>query len=176
MKYFKIVSMCLVALALPVLAGEEVYETRDAEGDVEFTDSPPTENAEVIELQQTNIVPAPSPDSQSNPQDQSQPAAAQQQQTVQQNNTVIESDGYDDGDYDDGEYVDGVDQRELRRDEAVNRADPNAPDEVGDSESQMPREVGDSESQMPHEVGDSEAQMPHEVGDFRAKTTGGHAR
>lgn len=163
MRHLKILTICLVALALHGKAWAQIYETKDAEGNTEFTDSPPSEDATVVDLQQTNIADAPAPgtedESQDDSQDSTQPdAAAGQQPTVEENNVVIErgdDDGvYGDGVYGDGAYVDGADERALRRDDAALRADPDAPHEVGDSEMDMPREVGDSEAQMPHEVGD----------------------
>jgi len=178
MGHLKTVSICLLAFALHGTAWAEIYETKDAEGNTEFTDSPPAENAEVVDLPPTNIVDAPAPEPQDGSPDAAQPAAVGGQAPVVENNIVIHRDGYDDGVYEDGDYDDGeyddVDRRELRRTEAVNRADPDAPDEVGDSQSQMPREVGDSESQMPREVGDSESQMPYEVGDTPAENRAMH--
>lgn len=162
MKPLKTLSICLVALVLHSPAWAEIYETKEADGETEFTDSPPAENAEVVDLQQTNIVDAPAAEPQDTMQQPSQPGAGNQVQ-VEENNIVIHRDGYDDGAYEDGEYVGGVGDvtnQELRREEdAIRRADPDAPHEVGDAESQMPREVGDSESQMPREVGD----MPVEI-------------
>lgn len=168
MRQLKILSICLVALALHGKAWAEIYETKDAQGDTVFTDSPPTEDATVIDLQQTNIADAPAPDPEDDSEDAAQPAAAAPAQApVVENNINIESEGYEggvypegvypEGAYRDGEYPAEVDEQALRRDDAVERADPDAPREVGDSEAQMPREVGDSEAQMPREVGDMPA-------------------
>jgi hypothetical protein len=167
MRPLGMLSICLITLALQGKALAQVYETRDAEGNPEFTDAPASENAREIDLQQTNVADAPAPDPEDDDaQAGEEPAAVESDQApVPQDDVVIERDGYDDGLYDDAEYVDGADERALRREEAVRRADPDAPREVGDAETQMPREVGDYEAQMPREVGDSEAQMPHEVGD-----------
>lgn len=165
MKQLRILSIALVTLALHGVAWAEIYETKDAEGNTEFTDSPPSEDAKVIDLQQTNIVDAPAPDPEGESQDTGQPPAdAPAGAPVVENNINIEREGYEggvypdgvypEGVYRDGEYPEGVDERALRRDEAVDRADPDAPREVGDSEAQMRREVGDSEAQMPREVGD----------------------
>jgi Domain of unknown function (DUF4124) len=162
MRQLKILSICLVALALHSKAWAEIYETKDAEGNTEFTDSPPTEDATVIEVQQTNIADAPAPDPEDDSEGAGQPAAAAPAQApVVENNINIEREGYEGGVYPEGEYPEavyrdgeypaGVDERALRRDEAV---DPDAPREVGDSEAQMRREVGDSEAQRPREVGD----------------------
>lgn len=163
MKQLRILSIALVTLALHGVAWAEIYETKDAEGNTEFTDSPPSEDAKVIDLQQTNIVDAPAPDTEGESQDAGQPSqAAPAEAPVVENNIDIQRDGYEngvypEGEYRDGEYPAGVDERALRRDEAVDRADPDAPREVGDSEAQMRREVGDSEAQMPREVGDMPA-------------------
>ena len=165
MRYLNTLATCLVALALHSTAWAQVYETKDAEGNPVFTDTPPTDNAEVIDLQQTNIVDAPPAESQAAPQVQMQPNQEEVEQAPQQiNNNVIvndnNGDGYDDDGYDDGVYAD-----ETARQRAIERENALRPGEVGNPGYEMPREVGDSESQMPHEVGDSEAQMPREVGD-----------
>ena len=46
-----------LSLFLPLLgeAQEQVYKTTDAQGNTEFTDSPPTEEAQRVELGSTNI-------------------------------------------------------------------------------------------------------------------------
>jgi hypothetical protein len=173
MRQLKILSICLVALALQSKAWAEIYETKDAQGNTVFTDSPPTEDATVIEVQQTNIADAPAPDPEDDSEDAGQPAAAPAAQApVVENNINIEREGYEGGVYPEGVYPEGVypegayrdgeypaeaDEQALRRDEAVERADPDAPREVGDTEAQMRREVGDSEAQMPREVGDRPA-------------------
>jgi Domain of unknown function (DUF4124) len=164
MDYRKTFSICLVALAVHSAAWAEIYETTDAEGNPEFTDSPAADNSEVIDLQQTNVADAPKPEQQS--QEVSQPNTGDIEQTPRQNNnTLIIHDANDDQLYDD----------ELARERALERTDPAVRHEVGDSESQMPHEVGDSESQMPREIGDSESQMSREVGADPART-GAHRR
>lgn len=168
MKYLTTVATCLVALALHGTAWAQVYETKDADGNPEFTDAPAAENAEVIDLQQTNIADAP----RAEPQNASQPNAVQAEQAPQQQNTTVNvnvNGGYDTDGYDDGAYDD-----DLARQRAIERRDA-APGEVGDPGYEMPREVGDSEAQMPREVGDSESQMPREVGDT-PDVTGAHRR
>jgi hypothetical protein len=146
MRYLKTFSTCLVALVLHSAAWAQVYETKDAEGNVEFTDAPTDADAEVINLQETNTVDAPPPEQQEDSQPQtveSGPAP------VQENNTVIIHDNDNDG-YDDGVYGD-----DLARQRALDGMDRVAPGEVGDPRYEMPREVGDSEGQMPREVGDT---------------------
>jgi hypothetical protein len=146
MKYLRTFSACLVSLALHSAAWAQVYETKDAEGNVEFTDAPTDADAEVINLQETNTVDAPPPEQQEDSQPQtveSGPAP------VQENNTVIIHDNDNDG-YDDGVYGD-----DLARQRALDGMDRVAPGEVGDPRYEMPREVGDSEGQMPREVGDT---------------------
>lgn len=143
---------CLMTLALHSTAWAEIYETTDAQGNPEFTDSPPGPDSEVIDLQQTNIIDAP----QSEPQQVSAPQSVTEQQAPEQeNNTVIIHDRNDD--------EDNVYDAYLRREQAFDRTDPAAPDQVLDAEA--PRQVGDSNSQMPHEVGDFDTQMPDEMGD-----------
>jgi hypothetical protein len=165
MRFLKTFSTFLVALALHGTAWAEIYETTDAQGNPDFTDSPPDAGAEVINLPETNVIDAPPPD----PQQQSQPQTVESAPApVQQNNTVIVNDGNDDDGYDDGVYDD-----DLARQRAIDRAGAAPPGEIVDPGYEMPHEVGDSESQMPHEVGDSESQMPHEVGDF-PDATGAH--
>ncbi len=167
MRYLKIVTACVVALAFHNTAWAQVYETTDAEGNPEFTDSPAAEGAEEVDLPETNLINPPQPESQA----QSQPdTEVVEQAPVQENNTVIVHDGNDNDDYDDGVYDD-----ELARQRAIDRREAAEPGAVGDPGYEMPREVGDSDSQMPHEVGDSDAQMPHEVGDF-PDATGAHRR
>jgi hypothetical protein len=168
MRYLKIFATCLVALALRSPAWAEIYETTDAKGNPDFTDSPADADAEVVNLPETNVANAPQPEQQ----DASQPGTVTTEQAPEQvnNNTVIVNDGNDNDDYDDG-----VDDDDLARQRALDRVNPAVPREVGDTEAQMPHEVGDTEAQMPHEVGDTESQMPHEVGDF-PDATGAHRR
>jgi Domain of unknown function (DUF4124) len=162
MRFLKTFSTCLVALALHGTAWAEIYETTDAQGNPDFTDSPPDAGTEVVNLPETNVIDAPEPEQQ----EESQPQAVESGPApVQENNTVII---HDDNDYD------GYDD-EVARQRALERRNLAAPGEVVDPGYEMPREVGDSEAQMPHEVGDSEAQMPHEVGDVPG-ATGAHRR
>jgi len=167
MRLLKAFSILLAATALQPAAWAEIYETTDAEGNPEFSDSPSGPNAEAIDLQQTNIIDAPPAE----PQEDSAPqTVVEEQAPAQQNRTVIIHDANNDQDevYDD----------DLRREREFDRIDPAAPDEVldaeaprevGDSDAQMPREVGDYDAQMPREVGDSDAQLPREVGDSDAQ-------
>lgn len=167
MRFLKALSTCLVALALHSTAWAEIYETTDAEGNPDFTDSPPDADAEVINLPETNVIDAPPPEQR----EKSQPQAVESGPApVQENNTVIIHDDNDNDGYDDGVYED-----DLARRRAAERLAPGTPGAIRDSEAEMPREVGDSEAQMPREVGDSEAQMPHEVGDL-PDATGAHRR
>lgn len=161
MRYLKTFSTCLVALALHSTAWAQIYETKDAEGNVEFTDSPATEGAEVVDLPETNLADAPPPEVQ----EESQPGTeVVEPAPVQQNNTVIVNDGNDTGGYNNGAYdTEGYDD-DVARQRALERENLATPGKV-DPGYEMPREVGDSDAQMPREVGDSDAQMPHEVGD-----------
>jgi hypothetical protein len=130
---------CLVALALHSAAWAEIYETTDAQGNTEFTDSPADEGAEVVELQQTNLADAPQPEAQTEEQAET---VAVEQQPVGENNTIIIHDGNDNDGYDDS----------LARERALNELDPAAPREVLDGEA--PREIGDSNAGIPRETGD----------------------
>ncbi|MBK6739278.1 MAG: DUF4124 domain-containing protein [Haliea sp.] len=62
MRLLKAFSILLAATALQPAAWAEIYETTDAEGNPEFSDSPSGPNAEAIDLQQTNIIDAPPAD------------------------------------------------------------------------------------------------------------------
>ncbi len=64
MRFLKTFSTCLVALALHGTAWAEIYETTDAQGNPDFTDSPPDAGAEVINLPETNVIDAPPPEQQ----------------------------------------------------------------------------------------------------------------
>jgi hypothetical protein len=149
MKKIKILFPGLIALALHTGAWAQIYETKDAEGNPEFTDSPPQEDATEIDLQQTNIADAP----QEQPQEQVVPPQeeAPQQAPIQENSPVIVNDtgGYDDG------YND-LEEGELRRQRALEAADPQAPHEVGDSMDQMPDEVGDFDAPEVDEIDQDE--------------------
>ena len=152
MRHLRTLSTGLAALLLVGAAWAEIYETKDAEGNPEFTDSPPESGGEVINLQQTNIIDAPTEE----PQQVSAPQSEVESQAPEQDNrTVIVHDRNDDEDevYDDYQ----------RHERAFDRVDPDAPREVLNAEA--PREVGDSDTQMPHEVGDFNSQIPDEMGD-----------
>ena len=154
MRHLKLLSTFVVAITLQNAAWAEIYETTDAQGNPVFSDSPTGPNAEAINLQKTNIIDAP----EAEPQEVSAPQSVEEQQAPEQENrTVIIHDSNND--------EDDVEDAYLRREQAFNRMDPEAPREIGDSDAQMPRQVGDSNSQMPREVGDFDAQMPDEVGD-----------
>jgi len=146
MSYLKTLSTCMVAFALHSAAWAQIYETRDAEGNVQFTDSPVDADAEVVNLPETNLADAPPPEQQ----EESQPQAVESGPApVQEQNTVILHDDNDNDRYDDGVYDD-----DLARQRALDGMDRVAPGAVGDPKYDMPREVGDSEAQMPREVGD----------------------
>ncbi len=143
-------------------AWAQIYETTDAQGNPDFTDSPGNADAEVVNLPETNVIDAPPPEQQQESQPQTlEPGPA----PVQENNTVIihdnDNDGYDDGDEFGAAAGTGWNGHGV------------APGAVGNPGYDAPREVGDSEAQMPREVGDSEAQMPREVGDA-PDVTGAH--
>jgi hypothetical protein len=174
MRLLKAFSILLATTALQSTAWAEIYETKDAQGNPEFSDTPSGPNAEAIDLQQTNIIDAPPAEPQ---QDAAPQTVVDEQAPVPQNRTVIIHDANND--------QDEVYEDDLRREREFDRLDPAAPDEVldgeaprevGDSDAQMPREVGDSDAQMPREVGDSDAQMPREVGDFSAEGRAMHER
>lgn len=156
MNYFKAFAFCMAAFALQNTAWAEIYETTDAEGNPEFSDSPPDADAEVVDLPKTNLADAPPPQL---PNEQQSDPVAVEQQRVNENNPVIINDANTEAD----------DER-LKRLKDTERRHSATPYEVGDTDSQMPHEVGDSDSQMPHEVGDSDSQMPHEVGDSTEET------
>lgn len=156
MRHLKILMICLSALALHSAAWAEIYETTDAQGNPEFTDSPTGPSAEAIDLQQTNIIDAPPEE----PQQVSAPQpVAEEQAHEQENRTVIVHDGNDD--------EDDVSDAYLRREQAFDRMDPAAPREVLNAET--PREVGDSDSQMPDEVGDFDPPAPAAPGETDAE-------
>jgi|TARA_B110000503_G_scaffold43274_1_gene70790 hypothetical protein len=151
MRHLKTFSSCLAALVLHSAAWAEIYETTDAQGNPEFTDSPPGPDAEEVDLQQTNIIDAP-PDE---PQQVSAPQSVNEQPVSEEDNRTVIHDS-DDDEYD-------VSDAYSRREQAFDRMNPEAPREVGDSSSQMPREVGDFDTQAPDEVRDDDVHMSHEV-------------
>jgi hypothetical protein len=144
----KTFSACLVALALNSAAWGEIYETTDAAGNPEFTNSPPEANAtsKVIEIPQTNEVDTPQPQTQWQEQEQQPDAMVENQQPEKNNNTVIIDNPNADNVYDQAR----VKQQEFER---MNPAAPHevlnteAPHQVGDFPSEMPREVDDAASQ-----------------------------
>jgi hypothetical protein len=146
MKTLGTLSTCLLALTLHNSAWAEIYEVKDAEGNTEFTDAPPADNAKEIDLQQTNIADAPPSGPQSAPQ--SEEGAAEAAATSSHGNQpAIVNGGNENEAYE--EYV--------RKERQFEEMDPSAPDQVGDSPTaNMPDEVGDfPEENMPQEVGDS---------------------
>ena len=157
MRHLKTLSICLATLALQSAAWAEIYETTDAQGNPEFTDSPPGPDAEVINLQQTNIIDAPPEE----PQEVSAPQpAVDEQEPRQENQTVIIHDRDDDLDDMDEGYDDN-----LRRERAFNGIDPAAPREIGDSNSQMPDEVGDFDTPVREEADASDERVIREADD-----------
>jgi|GEM_PF-733117 hypothetical protein len=151
MTQLKTFSTCLLALALHSAAWAEIYETTDAQGNPEFTDSPPRPNSEVIDLQQTNIIDAPAPEPQDEFASQSMDGEAMggEEAPEQDNRTVIINDRNDDQD----DVYDAYQKQER----AFERRDPATPDEVLNAEA--PREVGDdAASQMP----DAAQEVPFE--------------
>jgi len=119
MRCLKTLATCLLALALHSTAWAQIYETTDAEGNPDFTDAPATENAEVIDLQQTNVVDA----LLSKPQDESQANTVETKQAPQQENTTVNVNvGNGNDDYDDGAHDDAL---ALQR--AIDRGDRAAP-------------------------------------------------
>ena len=158
MRHLMTLSLCLSALAFHGAASAEIYETTDAQGNPEFTDSPPGPDAAAVDLQQTNIIDAPSPE----PQQLSAPRpAVEEQAPAPENRTVIVNDS--------NNNEDDVYDAYQRREQAFDRMDPDAPREVGDNASQMPHEVGDSDSQMPDEVGDFDTPTQEVVTDTDAQ-------
>ena len=158
MNYLKNFSTCLVVLAFTGAAWAEIYETTDAQGNPEFTDSPTDEDAKVIDLPETNLANAPTETPQEQEQEQSNPAPAGGPRVVNNNNTVINENGYGSG-YDDGEYGDGEYDRARRR-EGLDREAPLDRDAIPEGlHAETPLDPS-----APHEVLDGEPL--HEVGDF----------
>jgi hypothetical protein len=149
-RYLKTFSACLIALALNSAAWGEIYETTDAEGNPEFTNSPPEANAtsKVIEMQQTNVADAPQPQTQGQWQEQEQQpdAMTANQQPEKNNNTVI---------IDNPNANNVYDQARVKQQE-FERMNPAAPHEVLNAEA--PHQVGDFPSEMPSEVDDTTGQ------------------
>lgn len=174
MRILKTVSLCVLATALHHAAWAQIYETTDAQGNPEFTDVPPSSNAQEITLPPTNIVDAPPavPQAIQAPQE-----VVEEQAPVQRHEPVIVHDANND-------QID-VYRDDLRREREFERTHPSTPDEVlnaeepteiGDSDEQMPREIGDSDAQIPREIGDFDAPLPREEGDFSAEERALHGR
>ena len=146
----KTFSACLIGLALNSAAWGEIYETTDAAGNPEFTNSPPEANAtsKVIEVQQTNVVDTPQPQTQGQWQEQEQQpdAMVENQQPEKNNNTVI---------IDNPNANNVYDQARVKQQE-FERMNPAAPHEVLNTEA--PHQVGDFPSEMPREVDDAASQ------------------
>ena len=149
-RYLKTFSACLIALALNSAAWGEIYETTDAEGNPEFTNSPPEANAtsKVIEVQQTNVVDTPQPQTQGQWQEQEQQpdGMVENQQPEKNNNTVII----------DNPNANNVYDQALVKQQAFERMNPAAPHQVLNAEA--PDQVGDFPSEMPREVDDATSQ------------------
>ena len=143
MNYLRVFSTCLLALLLHSAAWAEIYETTDAEGNVEFTDSPPDEGSEVVDLQQTNIADAP------------QPAA--QEQSAPESQTDTQPNVHQPQIGSNIEVVDDADPRAYdeyeAKERAYERANPSAPHEV--LEAEAPNEVGDFNQEAPAEGEDN---------------------
>jgi hypothetical protein len=144
MRYVKTFSACLITAALSGAAWAEVYETTDAEGNPEFTNSPTAADAKVVDIPPTNVIDAPQAEPQAQAQELQAETEPEQQQPAQENNTVII----------DNPNTNEVYDEALAKQRAFERMDPAAPHEVGDSNSQMPREVGDFPSETPEAVDD----------------------
>jgi hypothetical protein len=122
-------AMCVgfFGLLLQAGAGAQIYESRDAEGVPEFSDTP-TMGAEVVDLPATNTVEAPPEEPVAA---RPAPAAAQTGAAGETNNTVLVEEGGDGMYY--GEDADDDGARAQRRvDEArINNALPDGPQGVG---------------------------------------------
>jgi len=140
-RYLRTFSTCLIALALNSAAWGEIYETTDAEGNPEFTNSAPAANARAkpVELQQTNIIDAPPP--------QTQGQWQEQEQQPEKNNTPVIIDNPN---------ANNVYDQALVKQQAFERMNPAAPHEVLNAEA--PHQVGDFPSEMPSEVDDTTGQ------------------
>lgn len=149
MHYLKSFSTCLVALALTGTAWAEIYESKDAEGNPVFTDSPAAEGSHVVDLQETNIVDAPSDTPRAPEPAEQQPQSAGNSNPVNANK---EGAGYYGGGYDDN-----YDRAQMRKE--LDRATPLDHDAIPEGlhaetpiNPSAPREVLDAE--VPHTVGD----------------------
>ena len=52
----RLLPLLYLALVLPLTAMAAIYQTQDADGNIVFTDTPPSENAEELELPDLNIL------------------------------------------------------------------------------------------------------------------------
>lgn len=149
MKYPTIFSACLIALALNSAARGEIYETTDAEGNPEFTNSRPEPNAtsNTVAIQQTNIVDTPEPESQGTLQTQEQQPASINNEHQQGNNNPIIIDNPN---------ANNVYHQALIKQQAFERMNPAAPHQVLNAEA--PDQVGDFSSEAPNEVDDANLQ------------------
>jgi hypothetical protein len=146
MNYLKSFSTCLVALALTGTAWAEIYETKDAQGNPVFTDSPAGKGSQVVDLPETNVADAP-PDIPDAPEQAEQkPQAAGNNNTV--NGSEVGEDYYGGDNYDRAQIREELDRKTpLDRDaipeglHAETPLDPSAPHEVLDGE--VPHQVGD---------------------------------
>ena len=74
MKVSKLILLAAIGLVLPGLSSAQIYESKDAEGVPEFSDTPKA-GAEVVDLQKTNVADEP-PDIPVAPREEAAPAAA----------------------------------------------------------------------------------------------------
>ena len=151
MRYLTTFSACLMALALNGAAWGEIYETTDAEGNPEFTNSPSEANAssKIVNIQQTNVADAPQlkPENLGSWQTQEQPPSAPDNTYhPQKQNTVI---------IDNPNASDAYNQALIKQ-QAFERVNPAAPHQVLNAEA--PYQVGDFPSEMPREVDDAARQ------------------
>ena len=86
MKFSTTSLACIIAMSLSGITQAEIYETKDAQGNPVFTDTP-TAGAQEIDLQKANIVDAVTATPQAAPNPPTLPAAAKSQQ--QPNVTII---------------------------------------------------------------------------------------
>lgn len=146
-------SAYLMALALNGAAWGEIYETTDAEGNPEFTNSPPEANtaSQIIKIQQTNVVDAPqlesqTPGSGSGHTQEQQPDTVESNYHPQKSNAVI---------IDNPNANDAYDQALIKQ-QAFERMNPAAPHQVLNAEA--PHQVGDFSSETPSGADDTTLQ------------------
>jgi len=149
MNYLKSFSTCLLALAFTGTAWAEIYETKDAQGNPVFTDSPAEEGSQVVDLPETNVADAP-------PDIPRAPEQAEQTPPAVGNNNVNGNEVG--GDYYGGGYDDNYDRARIRKE--LDRATPLDNDAIPEKlHAETPINPN-----APHEVLDAE--VPHTVGDF----------